>query len=88
MYEVNRPIIKEISAVGVEELCAAVLIRAVKDYQDLNQQGLLSRKGKRSKNEIAQFFNSEWCELMLRAIGSNLYGEEILSCLQSQKLTK
>lgn len=89
MYEGTRSTTKEISAVGVEELCTAVLIQAVKDYQDLNQRGLVSRNDKKSgrysKNEIARFFNSKWCNMLLDTIGSSFSGDYILSCLQSQK---
>lgn len=73
---------------GVTSLCTAILVQAVLDYQDLNKRGLVSRKDKSgtySKNEIARFFRSDWCELLLSAIGGSFTGEYILSCLRAQK---
>lgn len=75
-------------AFDIEELCTAVLIQAVEDYQDLNKRGLTSRtdpkSGKYSKNEIARFFNSKWCEVLLESIGSDFSGQHILNCLKAQ----
>ena len=73
---------------GMTALCTAILIQAVLDYQDLNRRGIVSREdksGSYSKNEIARFFNSEWCGFLLSAIGGNFTGEYILSCLRAQK---
>lgn len=87
----TRPDTQEPLAGGVEGLCTAILIQAVKDYQDLNNRGITSRNDKKSgsysKNEIARFFNGSWCEFLLESIGSGFSGAYILSCLQAQKST-
>lgn len=82
MEETNRTV------GGVTTLCTAVIIQAVTDYQDLNKRGVVSQKGKSgnySKNEIARFFGSDWCDYLLGSIGVNFTGEYILSYLQAQK---
>lgn len=84
---------KNISAAGAKELCAAILIQAVKDYQDLNKRRVASggnnKSGKYSKNEIARFLKSRWCEILLETAGSNLSGSYILDFLRAKvKSTK
>ena len=84
--------IKDMSAAGAKELCAAILIQAVRDYQDLNKRRTASagnkKSGKYSKNEITRFFNSRWCEILLETAGSNLSGSYILDLLQTKNATK
>lgn len=89
MYKTRPETIKENTEGGVAALYTAVLTQAIIDYQDLNNRGVVSRKNKKcgdySKNEIARFFKSDWCDYLLESIDSNFTGEYILSCLQAQK---
>lgn len=88
MYKTCSDVIIDGTDGGITALCTAILIQAVLDYQDLNKRGIVSRKDKSgaySKNEIARFFTSDWCNFLLSAIGGNFTGEYILSCLRAQK---
>ncbi len=88
MYK-TLPNYKEEVTGGSISLCTAILIQAVLDYQELNKRGVESRnegkRGKYSKDELACFFKSEWCDFLLTSINSNFTGEYILSCLKAQQ---
>lgn len=71
-----------------EQLASAIVERAVSDYRELKTKDVEEIKpfyrGTYSKKEIEVFFHSDWCETILRGIGSRADGVTILRYLKHE----
>lgn len=67
-----------------KELAFSILLQAIEDYkmlQEFDASELRIDSDVVSKDELEDFFTSEWCDSLLSAI-SGLTGESILKMLQ------
>lgn len=66
-------------------LALGILLRAIEDYKLLKKYGytrmVLRNEGVISIDELEEFFNSRWCDVLLDSI-SELNGRDILKMLQ------
>jgi len=73
---------------GARLLGSAIVFQAAEDYRDLKRRGVEERDvrqvGKYSFVEIEEFLKSEWCNIILRGVGSRFHGDTILRNLRQE----
>lgn len=73
---------------GARLLGSAIVFQAAEDYRDLRRRGVEERNtrdnGKYSYVEIEKFLKSDWCNIILRGIGSRFRGDTILRNLRQE----
>ena len=69
-----------------KDLAFTIIIKAVNDYRLLktirSNRIVIKNEGTISKNEIENFFHSDWCDFLLSNM--NLTGEDILRYLNRE----
>lgn len=69
-----------------QKLVYAVFQRAFDDYTHLRNLGVTKNwvkdGGKYSIKEIRDFLRSDWCKVLLRSIGADMTGEELITQLK------
>lgn len=68
---------------GWDDLALCIIEKAVKDYKTMKRMGVERMKVNKkvvTKKEIEDFFNSTWCDFLIR--GMNITGKDILRHLQ------
>ncbi len=74
---------------GNYELANEIIDRAIADYRNLKRlhkekAGSWKRGGEYSINELEDFFHSDWCNFLLKHMGKNFTGAELLVHLRAE----
>lgn len=71
-----------------QNLIYAIFERAFDDYNYLRKHGVtrnwVKDEGKYSIREIREFLRSEWCANLLKGIGADVTGNELIDYLKSK----
>lgn len=69
-----------------QNLIYAIFQRTFDDYNHLRKLGVtrnwVKDEGKYSIKEIRDFLRGDWCEALLRSIGADMTGEELITQLK------
>lgn len=69
-----------------QNLVYAIFQRAFDDYNHLRKLGVtrnwIKDEGKYSIKEIRDFLRSDWCKSLLKGIGADMTGEELITQLK------
>lgn len=70
------------------DIASAIICQAIHDYKYLlvyKKDKVNSKdKGGYSKSDLSAFFRSEWCDVLLRGIGSSMDGRGIMSAVKER----
>lgn len=68
---------------GLYELAFDIIKRATEDYMILKKSNVDYKRdpkyGEFSIKELEKFFKGDWCNLLLKTVGIDLSGEEIMA---------
>ena len=82
----NAVLLEKMKDCGAALLALAIIQQAADDYHDLKSRGITSCKtrdyGSYSKEEIEEFFNSEYCETLLLGLHISDHGSNLLEILK------
>ena len=69
-----------------QKLVYAIFQQAFDDYNDLRSRGVtknwIKDEGKYSIKEIRSFLRGDWCKNLLKGIGADVTGEELIAQLK------
>ena len=71
---------------GYLDLAYAIFQRAFDDYNHLRRLGVtkhsVKNAGKYSIKDIREFLRSDWCKTLIKGIGADTSGEELITYLK------